>query len=461
MQDLDGLPRPRRDWASAAVILAIAMAVLDGAVANTALPVIARSVHTTAATSIWIINAYQLTVAVSLLPMASLGDSFGHRRVYVFGLATFTLASAACALASGFGPLVAARLVQGIGASAVLSMNGALVRHIYPRSRLAHGVALNALTVACAAAAGPTVASAILSVATWPWLFAVNLPLGMLALGIAAVALPATPGSRRRYDGTSAVLNAGTLGFLIHGLESVARTPASAGAELVASLACGVILVRRSFRREHPLVPVDLLRHPLFASCAASSVAAFSAQGLTLVSLPFLLQALGHSEVAIGLLLASWPVGMAVGSAAAGRLADRSSTVWVGAIGLGLTSAGLLMLALAPAAPGNLRIVWPLMLGGFGFGLFGALNIRAVIVAAPRERLGAAGGVATTARLVGQSLGAASAALILAASRSAGTRNGLFVAAILALVAVGVSLTRLRGLALMDGGNSAPAGAGE
>ena len=174
--DTDGLPPPQRYWAIAVVALGITMAVLDSAIANVALPTIAKDLNAAPADSIWVVNAYQLVITILMLPLASLGEVVGYRRVYRVGLVVFTLASLGCALSDSLVMLSAARVVQGIGAAAMLSVNSALVRFIYPSRLLGRGIGINAFVVAVSAAVGPTVAAGILSIASWPWLFAVNVP---------------------------------------------------------------------------------------------------------------------------------------------------------------------------------------------------------------------------------------------------------------------------------------------
>ena len=161
--------------------LGLTLAVLDGGIANVALPTIAREVQTSPANSIWVVNAYQLAVTISLLPLSSLGEIYGYRRIYQAGLVLFTIASLACALSSSLPTLIIARMLQGFGAAGIMSVNSALIRFIYPRRWLGRGVGLNATVGSIASALGPSVASAILAVAPWPWLFAVNVPLGILA----------------------------------------------------------------------------------------------------------------------------------------------------------------------------------------------------------------------------------------------------------------------------------------
>ena len=187
---------PQRLGAIIAIALGVTMAVLDGMIANVALPTIGADLGASAASSIWVVNAYQLVIAVSLLPLASLGDLWSYRRIYLIGLAVFASMSVFCALSDSLLELTLARMLQGLGAAAVMSVNGALTRLIYPRARLGRGVALNTLIVSVAAAAGPSVAAAILSLASWPWLFAVSAPVGLLALIMGWRFLPSNEGAR-------------------------------------------------------------------------------------------------------------------------------------------------------------------------------------------------------------------------------------------------------------------------
>src|SRR5215471_184963 len=164
----DGLPLPQRYWAILTIALGIVMAVVDGAIANVALPTIARDLNASPSFSIWIVNGYQLAVTISLLPLSSLGEIIGYRRVYLAGLLLFTLASLFCALAHTLTLLTVARIVQGFGAAGIMSVNAALVRFTYPRDQLGRGIGINAIVVAVSAAVGPTLASGILAVASWP-----------------------------------------------------------------------------------------------------------------------------------------------------------------------------------------------------------------------------------------------------------------------------------------------------
>jgi DHA2 family multidrug resistance protein-like MFS transporter len=450
----DGLPVPRRFWAILAIGLALTLAVLDSAIANVALPTIARDLHASPAASIWVVNAYQLATVISLLPLAALGEIVGYRRVYQAGLILFVIASLGCAVSRSIDTLAFARIVQGFGAAGIMSVNGALVRFTYPQNRLGQGIGINAMVVSIAAAIGPTVASAILAVAPWPWLFGVNVPVGLAAVAVAAFALPKTPTTDRPFDWKSALLNAFTFGLLIFGVEMWGRGAPLFGVSAVAAgLVAGVMLCLRELPRPAPLVPFDLLRIPIYGLSVATSVCSFTAQMLAFVSLPFFLEmVMGRSAVETGLLMTPWPVAVAFAAPIAGHLADRVPAGLLGGIGLAILAAGLGLMSLLSAHASNIDIVWRMAICGVGFGIFQSPNNRAMMSAAPRRRSGAAGGMLATARLIGQTAGAAGVALIFRLQGHGATNLTLVVAAIVAAVAACVSLTRLVG----GGGASAP-----
>jgi DHA2 family multidrug resistance protein-like MFS transporter len=442
----DGLPVPQRYWSALAVALAITMAVLDTSAVSIALPTIAREFRIEPADAIWIVNAYQLAVVVSLLPLASLGEIIGYARLYKVGLVLFTAASVACATSDTLLGLTLSRVAQGFGAACIMAINAALVRYTYPTRLLGRGVGLNALVVSMSAALGPTFGSAILAVASWQWLFAINIPLGIVTFAIAAYALPRTDRVRRRFDLVAAGLNALAFGLVILGIDVATRSPhlLLGLVAVAAGLVAGAALAWREYGQARPLLPLDLLRIPIFALSIATSVCSFAAQMLAFVSLPFFFEGtLGRSAVDTGLLLAPWPIAVGLVGPLAGSLSDRFPAAILGGIGLVLMAAGLAALAFTPAGAAWFDIAWRMGLCGLGFGLFQAPNNRTMIAAAPRDRSGAAGGMLATARLTGQTLGATMVALFFALAPGRGETLSLSVAAGLACAAALASLLRL------------------
>jgi DHA2 family multidrug resistance protein-like MFS transporter len=443
---MDGLPRTRLIWAVLTVSITVAMASLDTSIANAALPTIAMDLHASPAASIWVVNSYQIALLACLLPFSSCGEIFGYRRVYCCGLVVFTAASLMCALSWSLPTLTAARVLQGVGAAGLMSVNTALIRFIYPASKLGRGVGYNAMVVGVSTALGPTAASGVLLVANWPWLFAINVPLGCFALFLAPRFLPATPRGRHRFDLPSALLNAGTFGLLIFGIGEGAHSAGWAQTALVlgGALTLGVFLVRRQLRLSAPMLPVDLYRRPLFALSSVTSMCSFSAQGLSFVSLPFLFQTvLGHTAVQTGLLLTPWPLVTGLMAPVAGPLSDRYPPAILGGIGMIVLCSGLILMATMPAHPSDLAIVWRMMICGAGHGFFQSPNLKAIMSSAPRERSGGASGIVATSRLLGQSTGAALVALCFGISATHGPVLALVLAACFAGGAGMASFSRL------------------
>ncbi|MDI3380570.1 MFS transporter [Xenophilus aerolatus] len=414
---IDGLPAPQRRRAMLVIILGIAVAVLDGTIMNLALPGIARELNATASQAIWVINAYQIATLVMLLPLATLGDLVGYRRVYLVGMALFAVASLGAMVAPTLGALIAARAVQGLGAAGIMAVNAALVRLIFPRAQLGRGMATNSMVVATASVAGPSVAAAILSVASWPWLFALNLPLGAIVLVLGWYALPRNasgPTAGARISPLDVLLNILMFALVFIGADRLGvreggagAVPLDAFAMLGAGVLIGVIYVRRQRARVAPLFPVDLLRIPVFALSMGTSVTAFCAQMLAYIALPFLLlDTYGRSHLQAGLLITAWPLAIVAMGPIVGRLIGRVPDGLLGGIGLGLMATGLALLAALPAQPSNADIAWRMAVCGLGFGLFQSPNNHTIVTSPPPHRSGAASGMLGTARLTGQTLAA-------------------------------------------------------
>ena len=445
MSDDDGLPAPQRQWAMACAVLGIVLAGLDGAIANIALPTIARELAATDAATVWVVNSYQLAVTVCLLPAAALGESLGLKRVYGFGLALFTAASLGCALAPTLDTLVAARLVQGVGGACMAALGGALIRAIYPRRLLGQGYALIALAVAMSAALGPTLGALVLSVASWPWLFLVNVPLGVVTVPLFLAVAPAGRRRPRPLDLVGTLLSAAALGLVVTGVDGLGGAGRGVAlAEVAVGLACGVALVRQQSRQTVPLLPLDLLRIPLFALSVGTSVCSYAAQILAYVSLPFLFQTVMHrSPVATGLLVTPWPLLVAVAAPVAGRLSARYPAAVLGSIGMAVLATGLVLLAAMPAVPADWDVAWRMGVCGLGFGFYQTPNNVTLMTAGPPDRSGAASGMVAVARTVGWSLGTALVALIFGLRGAGGAVTCLEAGAVFAAVGAVVSVSRM------------------
>lgn len=441
----DGLPSPRRQFAWTAIVLGLTLAVLDGTIANVALPTIAKDFNASAAVSIWIVNGYQLAIVIALLPLASLGEIFGYRRIYLAGIALFTLASVGCVMADSLATLTTARVIQGLGAAGLMSVNTAVLRYVVPQAKFGAALGINALVVAVAATVGPVLAGVMLAHLSWQWLFAINIPLGVLAILVGLPSLPHSDRTAHPFDVISAVLSAVSLGLVITTIDSFGHDLSWPwiAAQILACVGGFTLLIRRETRSAHPLLPVDLLRVPIFSLSVAASISAFAAQLLAFVSLPFLFQVrMGFPPEMVGLLMMPWPLVIAFVAPISGRLSDTRSPAVLGAGGMLLMAAGLILMALLPAHPSVWNIAWRMAICGAGFGMFQAPNNRTMVGTAPKHRSGAASGILGTARLTGQSIGAALVALMLARFGMPGSLYALYVGAAAAGLAACFSLSR-------------------
>ena len=391
------------------------MGSLDTVIANVALPAIAADLHVNPADVVWVVNVYQIAIVATLLPLGALGEIVGHQRIYLGGLLLFTLASLGCALAWSLPSLLVARTLQGLGASGMMAVNTALVRFVYP-SRM-HGPRLRSqrhggrdrLHLRAEHRLGHPGARVV----------AVAVRDQCSARPDFAPDRHQDPAARRRarrtaFDFIGAAMAACCLGLFIVGIGGAGHqvSPIAVIAILIAALAFGWILMRRHADHPAPMLPIDLFRRPLFALSAVTAVCSFAVQGLTFVALPFYFEdVLGRSQVETGLFMTPWPLVVAIMAPIGGRLSDRFSAGILGGLGLVLLGVGMALLAALPADPSVANIVWRMVICGIGFGFFQTPNMRAIMTSAPPHRGGSASGIVATARLVGQTTGAAFAAL--------------------------------------------------
>lgn len=428
------------------VSIGVGMASLDTAIVNTALPVIAGQLNATPAASIWIVNVYHLAMVATLLPLAAWSEIIGYRRMCLAGLALFTVASLGCAMATSLPALVVARLLQGLGASAMMSVNGALVRTIYPSHLRGRGFGTNALVVAIGFTLGPSAASVILSIGSWPWLFAINVPLGLAAIFLGRHVLPRTRLQATGLDVTAAMYTMGAFGMLIMALSDAAHLAKTSTIlfEFGLALLFFILLVRRESGNRAPILPTDLFRRASFTLSSLTAVCTFACQGLAFVSLPFYFQnVLGRSSVETGFLITPWPVFVGIMAPIAGRLSDRYPPGLLGGIGLAILAGGMLSLYFLPPHPTAIEIGWRMALCGVGFGFFQAPNLKAIMGSVPSHRSGGASGIVAISRLTGQALGAALVALCLSISSMHGASYALILGAAFAILASIISVSRL------------------
>ncbi|MBB3331992.1 DHA2 family multidrug resistance protein-like MFS transporter [Halomonas campaniensis] len=439
----DGLPGPARRLAVLALVLGTLMAVVDTTMVNIALPSIATGLEVSASRAVWVTNLFQISCAAFLLVFAALSELVSRRRLYVAGVGVFTLASLGSALSTSLESLLVFRALQGLGAAATLSIGPSLYRSIFPSRLLGSALGLSAMVVAAGYATGPAIGGLVLSVADWPWLFALHLPLGVIAVVLAWRALPREAGRRGGFDMAGALLSVAMLGGFFMAMDGVGhQAPAwQVVAWLALSIAAAWGFLRRQRRATHPLLPLDIFAEPRFSLALAAQGTAFVGQGLAFVALSFLFQQeMGFSPLETAWLFTPWPLAIMLVGPRAGRLADRVNPSLLASTGLALLLAGLVSLAWLDAGAGVVDVLWRMLLCGVGFGLFQPPNNRELMSTVPRERSASASGAMSTSRTVGQSLGVALVGAFLAAG--APVQATLWVGGAACLVALSASLAR-------------------
>ncbi|QTF09154.1 MFS transporter [Brenneria izadpanahii] len=464
----EGLPGRERRLAMAAVMTTTTMAVFDGSMVNIALPQIARALDVSSGEAIWVSNGYLLTVAMTLAIFAALATRFGFRALFAFGLGVFTLASLGCAMSSSIETLIAMRLLQGIGGAATLSIGPAILRSIFPNRLLGRILGLNALLVAASTAIAPILGGTLLSAMGWQWLFAINIPLGIIALTLTLHVIPGKPSpAREPFDIAGAILSAAMLGGFIMAARTFSQqgdgalafnTLATAIAYGVSAVIAGLAFIWRQRHAPKPLLPLGMFASTRFSLAALTSMASFVSQGITFVALPFLFQGVyGYSAFVSALLFIPWPIGIILAAPYAGRLADRYPPAIISTVGLCLFVIGLTLLALLP----DRAQVWDIgvrsLLCGIGFGCFQSPNNREMLSNTSRENSGYASGVLAIMRTFGQCLGAAFVGVILSvyvqsggeplkivAQEAQAVRLSLWVAAGATILAIAISFSRIR-----------------
>lgn len=444
----DGLHRPQIYFAVITTFCGLFLSILDGTICNVALPTIALELGISPSDSIWIVNAFQLVIMMLLLPFSSLGELIGYKKVYLTGVTGFTLGSLACALSWSFHTLVASRVLQGVGAAMIMSVNTSLIRIIYPKRYLGRGIGLNATVVAIASVTGPSLAAAILSFTTWEWLFAINVPVGIVTFFMGRRFLPDNPTrvEGRKFNWLDTILNAATFGLMIGCLEAYSHGldwHKIAIAVLIFFIV-GTIYVRYQLGREYPMLPFDLLRIPIFSMSVGTSIISFTAQQLIMVSLPFMLMhTFGYDAVGTGLLMSASPVAIACVAPVAGMLIGKVHPGILGGIGITLMSLSAFSFAFIPDDITHFSIIWRMILFGTGFGLFQSPNNHILLSSAPPHRTGSASGMLASARLTGQTTGAALVALMFNLSDENAVHDAMLLAGIITVLGIVLSFCRV------------------
>lgn len=415
---------PPKAWPALIVLLAGAfMALLDTTIVNVALPTIRTSLGASEATLSWIISGYALAFGLALIPAGRIGDRYGHKWVFFTGLAVFTAASLACGLALDSTGLIVARVVQGLGGGIFFPAVTAFIQLLFPPMTRGKAFGIMGAVIGVSSALGPIVGGLLIEAlgeeSGWRWIFAVNLPIGIVALVAAAVLLPkGGEGKKTSTDAVGLLLLSGSLVAILVPL--IQGQDAGWPLWTYLCIAGGVVLLvlfalwerRAASKGVEPLVPPHLFSHPAFTGGTILALVFFAGFTSIFFTISILWQAgLGHTALESGLVSVPFALGNIVGASQSDRLAKRlGRTVLV--MGNALLSAGLIALFLivlwVPTAELTAwQLAGPLAIAGFGAGLFIAPNARFIVATVDRSEAGAASGVIGVMQRIGAAIGIA------------------------------------------------------
>jgi EmrB/QacA subfamily drug resistance transporter len=396
------------------------MSLLDTTIVNVALPTIRESLSASESTLSWIISGYALAFGLVLIPAGRFGDRYGHKWVFITGLAVFTIGSLLCGLAADSVQLVLARVVQGLGGGIFFPAVTAFIQLMYAPAKRGGAFAIVGAVIGVSAALGPIVGGLLIEAlgeeSGWRWIFAVNIPVGLAALVAAVWLLPsATPGAKSSADLVGLALLAGSLVAilvpLIQGQEE--GWPLWTWLSLIAGLVFFALWERRlAARGTVPLVPPRLFSHAAFTTGTILALVYFAAFTSIFFTISILWQSgLGYSALESGLVSVPFAIGSIVGASQSDRLAVKLGrtvlVIGVGLVALGLIALWLLLLIIPTAELTSLELLAPLLIAGFGSGLFIAPNARFIVATVDRSEAGAASGVLGTMQRIGSAIGIA------------------------------------------------------
>jgi EmrB/QacA subfamily drug resistance transporter len=452
---------PRAHWfVVGTVCIGAFMGQLDASIVTVALPRMGHDLHVSLGAIEWVALAYLLVLVATVATVGRIADAVGRKLLYVYGFGVFTAGSVLCGLSPTLTVLIAARVLQAVGAAMLQANSVALIAEAMPRPMLGRAIGVQGSAQALGLALGPAIGGILLSIAGWRLIFLVNLPAGLIGLALGWFLLPRSR-SRRELgapDGAGAVLLAlAAMGPLVY--LSLAGREGYANGVLLACLAGGIVaavgFVRRERRTKDPLIDLSILRRRGLPSGLSSGLVSYLALFGTLFIVPYYLSADHDSAALIGLQLAVLPVAIGMTAPIAGRLVNRVGAGFLTSSGLILTAAGMLGIALLHDTAG---ILAGLAVMGIGLGCFTPANNAAVMSASPPGHAGVTGGVLNMTRGLGTALGVALAGALFTAG--AGIAGAHVAQADIAVVGHGLTtalgvlglVTLATGIALLLGG---------
>jgi EmrB/QacA subfamily drug resistance transporter len=434
----------RRGWTLAIVSIGLFMVVLDNLVVNVALPSLHRDLGASIQSLEWTVNAYVLSYAVLLLTGAALGDRFGRKRMFMAGIALFTASSAAAALAPSTELLIAARAIQGIGAAIATPLTLTLLADAFPPAQRGMAIGIWSAVSGIAVALGPLVGGAMVQVASWHWIFWINVPIGAALVPLAAVRLSESHGSNAELDLRGLALGSTGLFGLVFGLVR-SQSLGWANLEVLFSLAAGAITVvsfiLHERRAEAPMLPMSFFANRGFAVTNVVSLAMyFGMFGSIFFLSQYLQDVLHNSPLQAGVKLLVWTGATMVVSPLAGFFSERYGSRVFMAAGLGLQAIALGWIAsTASLSQSYASLIGPFILAGAGMALVFAPSANAVLSLVRSDQAGQASGATNAIRELGGVLGVSVLATVFTSHGGYGSAQA-FVSGLRPAIWVGVAV---------------------
>ena len=424
-EDLAARPVVRRSLAMVLAVVAIPMfmVTLDNLVVTTALPVIKAELGASLTDLQWFVNAYTLSFATLLLTASAIGDRLGRRRIFLAGIALFTLASAACALATEPWMLITARAIQGVGAAAVMPLSLTLLSAAVPEKMRSAAIGIWGGISGLGVAVGPVIGGAVVDGLNWQWIFWLNVPIGVLMVPFAARILTESFGGARRFDPVGLVLSAVSVLAIVWGVINGADDGWTSGGVLAALIGGGALLVAFlvwESRSPAPMLPLRLFKSRAFSVVNAAGVTfSVGVFGSVFLLAQFFQVVQGYSPLESGLRTMPWTMAPMVVAPLAGLVVDRVGPRVLIASGQVLLAVGLGWMALVTTVDVTYgSYVVPFVLAGVGMGLTFAPSASVVMASAAESDRGVASGTNNTIREVGVALGVALLASVFASAGS-------------------------------------------
>jgi EmrB/QacA subfamily drug resistance transporter len=411
----------RRWWATFNISIGIFMSTLDASVVNISLPTITQALNTNLKTVAWVVIAYLIVITGCLLWMGRLADLFGQKRIYLFGLLAFTLGSALCGFSSTIYFLIGSRMIQGLGASALMAVGPAIITTAFPEKERGQALGIVGSIVSVGFIAGPLLGGFLVDHFGWRSIFFVNLPVGAFGIFLSSRVLERDQVTGKvQVDVWGAFFLFFFLTFLLLFLNRAAEGwMALPHGWLFISLCSLILFLMAEYRSPSPLVDLHLFRRRLFISSLGTSLFSFTMNAAHTFVLPFFLQdILKFSPSKVGLFMFPIAFTVMVIAPLGGKVSDRVGVRLPATVGLMLTSLTIFSFAFLGSPIRDYSILWRQVILGIGVGLFNPANNSAIIGSLPKERIGLASSFLALSRNLGIVIGVAFAEMVVTLRQS-------------------------------------------